>query len=274
MLRVKPGSSPGKSAANAIPVRGSPGQAALSKVFPARSALTPFDESFLFGWRKRVTSTGMKIKGHCKEKNEDLSREAWLSLMLEFTRSLSGQSGDFGVGSSRSILVHFVQGREEPITVHSFPGFPVLRVCISRNPLWLCVLCRGGAGQNPPLSARALSSHSLIHSYLFFLCWASLLETAAPSSPFTLQIDVQVLESSSWRSRDGHTAPITQGISTCGVEPALHLQACSRLKNIPAHYASDFMAIKKLWDKSAGIFSGWMKAMLLKGLNQTFINRY
>lgn len=37
--------------------------------------------------------------------------------------------------------MHFVQGREEPMAVPSSPRPPVLRVCISRNPLWLCVLC-------------------------------------------------------------------------------------------------------------------------------------
>lgn len=57
-----------KSVRNTIHIRGSQLQTVLNKVFPARSALNFFDNSFLFGWRKRITFTGVKINGVCKQK--------------------------------------------------------------------------------------------------------------------------------------------------------------------------------------------------------------
>lgn len=133
-------------------------------------------------------------------------------------------------------------------------SFPVLRVCISRNPLRLCVLCSDGAVQNPPLPAPAEPPQPEL-STLFIYSLPAGDSTSQPSlcSPNGCAGSrKQLLDRE--KQRWSHTAPITQGSSTCGVEPAVHLQACTPLKNIPARYASDFMAIKKFWDEFGGVF--------------------
>lgn len=51
--------------------------------------------------------------------------------------------------------MHFVQGREEPLAVHSAPRLPSAQGLHFQESLWLSVLWSGGAGQNPPLPAPA-----------------------------------------------------------------------------------------------------------------------
>lgn len=154
-------------------------------------------------------------------------------------------------GASWCILC---RGGKSPSLFTQPHGFPVLRVCTFRNSSGS--VCSGVVvlDKTHPslLLLELLSPQSLNypHSYLFPCARGSTSQICSPNGCAGSRKQLPGTGEAEMVTHSPHL-PGHQG---CGVEPALHLQGCTRLKNIPARYASDFTAIKKFLDEFGGIF--------------------